>query len=134
MVLPHVRHTRSPRLHQADAHAARPPLTLLAHFAPSPSSCALNPPRGSPDLRGRRAPHCKATHAPSSKRRHLPIPIDVSHDASVAELKRAVLRSASVDVSVDSDKVIAWQVDMSPEEMVVIEERGGLKHGQMPWP
>ena len=46
----------------------------------------------------------------------------------------AVVRATGVDAGADLNKIVAWQVDMTAEEMVVIEERGGLKHGQMPWP
>lgn len=64
--------------------------------------------------------------------------MDVLPETSISQLKRAVLsaepgwkeNAAEVDLS----RVILWRVEMSEEEMIVIEERGGLKCGQMPWP
>lgn len=65
--------------------------------------------------------------------RPAPPVVDILPTASIAELKKAILR---VDHREDeeSEKMVLWRVEMSPEEMVVIEERGGLKNGQMPWP
>lgn len=96
------------------------PLTLLAHFAPADgsrkSSTASSPALGSPRA-ARRAPRV-VTIAPTS---------------SVDELKSAVLE-ADGRKPAKLEKVVLWKVEMSENEMIVIEERGGLKCGQMPWP
>jgi hypothetical protein len=62
-----------------------------------------------------------------------PTVIDVASSISVAELKSAILTADSRS-TVDSEQLILWRVEMSEEEMIVIEERGGLKNGKMPWP
>lgn len=59
--------------------------------------------------------------------------IDLSPSATVAELKAAILK-ADYRSTEESERLVLWRVEMSEEEMVVIEERGGLKNGQMPWP
>lgn len=52
---------------------------------------------------------------------------------TIGELKAAILEADGRPVD-KLDKVVLWKVEMSEQEMVVIEERGGLKGGQMPWP
>lgn len=59
--------------------------------------------------------------------------LDLAPTTTVAELKSAILK-ADLRSTEDSERLIIWRVEMSEDEMVVIEERGGLKNGQMPWP
>lgn len=59
--------------------------------------------------------------------------IDIAPTATIAQLKSAILK-ADLRSTDDSERMVLWRVEMSEEEMVVIEERGGLKNGQMPWP
>ncbi|EIW69928.1 hypothetical protein TREMEDRAFT_61700 [Tremella mesenterica DSM 1558] len=93
------------------------PLTILAHFASSDS------PR-------------QRTSTPTPKpTRRPPTCLTVSSKSTINELKRCVLladgRPALPELA---EQIILWRVDMSEEEMIVIEDRGGLKDGQMPWP
>lgn len=64
--------------------------------------------------------------------------VDILPELSVDGLKAAVLRAdpswTHNAAEVELSKVVLWRVEMSEEEMIVIEERGGLKCGQMPWP
>lgn len=63
-----------------------------------------------------------------------PTPVlDLAPTTTVAELKRAILK-ADLRSTEESERLVIWRVEMSEEEMIVIEERGGLKNGQMPWP
>lgn len=63
-----------------------------------------------------------------------PTPVlDLAPSTTVGELKSAILR-ADLRSTEESERLIIWRVEMSEDEMVVIEERGGLKNGQMPWP
>lgn len=102
------------------------PLTLLAHYAPVDASSASRSSR----------PSTASSPTSSAKpSRRPPAVIDVSPHATVDDLKRLALAADGRDVaSARLDKVVLWKVDMSESEMVVIEERGGLKGGQMPWP
>ena len=65
--------------------------------------------------------------------RSLPTVVDVLPGTSVGALKSAILAADSRSVE-ESDSLVLWRVEMSADEMIVIEERGGLKNGQMPWP
>lgn len=88
-------------------------MSFLAHFAPSEG------------LRSRQQTQ--------QQQRYPPTVVDILPSASVNELKAAVLR-ADGRLAEQLDKVVLWRVEMSEEELVVIEERGGLKGGRMPWP
>lgn len=72
---------------------------------------------------------CPTTKVP---RRH-PAVIDVSSQSTVKDLKIAVLE-ADGRLAGFHEHIVVWQVEMSEEEIVVIEERGGLLGGRMPWP
>jgi len=62
-----------------------------------------------------------------------PTIVDVLPGTSVGALKSAILAADSRSVE-QSDSLVLWRVEMSEDEMIVIEERGGLRNGQMPWP
>jgi len=62
-----------------------------------------------------------------------PTVVDVLPGTSVGALKSAILAADSRSVE-ESDSLVLWRVEMTEDEMIVIEERGGLKNGQMPWP
>lgn len=101
---------------------ALPPLSILMHFAPSESRRSSSAPS-----------QCKTQRAP--------LPLSISQDATVAQLKCAILQAdgrqpydESGSLKSEAAKVVLWKVEMSKEEMVVIGERGGLKRGRMPWP
>ncbi|KAK4684098.1 hypothetical protein P7C73_g6106, partial [Tremellales sp. Uapishka_1] len=97
------------------------PLTLLAHVTQ--------------DASRHHSPRLPTSASPSRPRKRAPMPIDISPDATLDQLKAALLKAdrRTIDQSA-LDQVVLWQVEMSGEEMVVIEERGGLRKGQMPWP
>lgn len=99
------------------------PLTLLAHFAIATELAHFAP--ASPSLHS----------TPNRNRipRRLPTPVDILPSSTIAELKAALLIADGRSVE-KLDKIVLWRVEMSEEEMIVIEERGGLKSGQMPWP
>jgi len=65
--------------------------------------------------------------------RQPPTVVDIAPNSSVASLKSAILKADSRPVE-DSENLVLWRVEMTEDEMIVIEERGGLKNGQMPWP
>jgi len=65
--------------------------------------------------------------------RQPPTVVDIAPGSSVASLKSAILKADSRPIE-DSDNLVLWRVEMTEDEMIVIEERGGLKNGQMPWP
>jgi len=62
-----------------------------------------------------------------------PIVVDVLPGTSVGSMKSAILAADLRSVE-ESDSLVLWRVEMTEDEMIVIEERGGLKNGQMPWP
>jgi hypothetical protein len=109
----------SQHLDQAD-HPDVVPLTLLAHFA------AISTNSRSPLTSASLAAKAAATRRP-------PVPVDVFPDTTLDELKAALLLADGRKVA-KLDQITLWQVEMTEDEMVVIEERGGLKKGQMPWP
>jgi hypothetical protein len=59
--------------------------------------------------------------------------VDIDPSVSVDALKSKALQ-ADGRVMGSLERIKLWRVEMSEEEMVVIEERGGLRGGQMPWP
>jgi hypothetical protein len=65
--------------------------------------------------------------------RQSPTVVDIAPGSSVAALKSAILRADLRPVE-ESEHLVLWRVEMMEDEMIVIEERGGLKNGQMPWP
>lgn len=91
-------------------------LTLQAHFAVEDASAKSA--SSSPTIKG--------------PRRH-PAVIDVSPQSTIKDLKTAVLE-ADGRLAGFHEHLVLWQVEMSEEEIVVIEERGGLRGGRMPWP
>jgi hypothetical protein len=104
------------------------PLTLLAHFAaPTDSQSHGSSPSVSSSSR------YVSGSPPSRPNRRAPTPVDILPSSTIGQLKEALLRADGRAVD-KLDKVILWRVEMSEEEMVVIEQRGGLKSGQMPWP
>jgi hypothetical protein len=62
-----------------------------------------------------------------------PTVVDILPGTSVGDLKSAILAADSRSIE-ESDSLVLWRVEMTEDEMIVIEERGGLKNGQMPWP
>ncbi|KAL7422828.1 hypothetical protein Q5752_002124 [Cryptotrichosporon argae] len=126
----------------APSSAPAPPLTLVAHVALP----ALERTRANPNP----AP-VPRTH------RAAPLVVDVDAASTVDDLKRALLRAdgraagpataaataaatatatatAPVAGAARLDRVVLWRVEMSADEMLVIEDRGGLRRGKMPWP
>jgi hypothetical protein len=65
--------------------------------------------------------------------RQPPTVVDIAPGASVGSLKSAILSADARSIE-ESEQLVLWRVEMSEDEMIVIEERGGLKNGQMPWP
>jgi hypothetical protein len=59
--------------------------------------------------------------------------VDIDPSVSVDTLKSKALEADGRSVA-SLEKIKLWRVEMSEEEMVVIEEREGLRGGQMPWP
>jgi hypothetical protein len=59
--------------------------------------------------------------------------VDIDPSVSVDTLKSKALQADSRATG-SLERIKLWRVEMSEEEMVVIEERGGLRGGQMPWP
>lgn len=100
------------------------PLSLLAHFAPVDSQSLS---------RSSRPSTASSPSTATKPARRAPAVLDISPSASVDDLKRQILAIEGRTVS-RLEKVVLWKVDMSENEMIVIEERGGLKSGQMPWP
>ncbi|WWC92279.1 uncharacterized protein L201_007233 [Kwoniella dendrophila CBS 6074] len=91
------------------------PLTLRAYFA-QPSH------------------HSQPTAGPSSMRSSAPpIVIDINPHTTVDELKSDLLRAAGKDTDLWKH-VVLWHIEMTENEMNVINELGRLKNGKMPWP
>ena len=96
------------------------PHTLIAHFAPV-------------DGRKPSAACSPALGAVAGRSGRPPLVVTVAPTCSVEELKVAILTADGRRVA-RLERMIMWKVEMSENEMVVIQERGGLKNGQMPWP
>ena len=104
----------------APAHSI--PLTIMTHFAPADGSRSRKASAATSPALGVAGPS-----------RRSPRVVTVAPSASVDELKAVVLEADGRRVA-RLEKVVLWKVEMSESEMIVIEERGGLKSGQMPWP
>lgn len=101
------------------------PTTLFVHFAPKDPVVT----RGSRPTTSDRERERNAITAAVRP----PAVVEILPSTSIIELKMAALE-ADGRPSGFFDKVTAWRVDMSHHEIVVIQERGGLKAGRMPWP
>ncbi len=82
----------------------------------------------SPRLKG-----CAADSRPQQQQRLPPTVVDVlpSRQCQRSESRGAACRRPQAE---QLDKFVLWRVEMSEEELIVIEERGGLRVGRMPWP
>ncbi|KAJ9126961.1 hypothetical protein QFC24_001192 [Naganishia onofrii] len=62
-----------------------------------------------------------------------PLALEISRDATVSELKEAILKADGRPVGL-LEKVKLWKVDMTWKEIIQCETMGDGQNGSMPWP
>ncbi|KAJ9096111.1 hypothetical protein QFC19_007337 [Naganishia cerealis] len=102
------------------------PLTLMVHFA-NQEAKRLSPVPVSPVVNQFGAVVVE-DEAPCP-----PLALEISRDATVSELKEAILKADGRPVGL-LEKIKVWKVDMSWKEIVECETMGDGQNGAMPWP
>ena len=101
------------------------PLTLQVYFANQQPKQAVQPVSPvSGDFGGSTA----EKEAP-----YPPLAIEVSRDATVTELKEAIMTADGRPVGL-LDKIKLWKVSLTWKEIMECEALGGLDQSSMPWP
>jgi hypothetical protein len=99
-----------------------PPLTLQVYFANQQSQRVIQP--------------ASTNYEESSTEKEAPYPplaIEVSRDATIVELKEAIMTADGRPVGL-FDKIKLWKVSLSWKEIRECEALGDGADGSMPWP